>query len=133
MDSQYREAKGGSSSYLVDEGEAKAESIGNGGSTLRASGVRADDDRIFVSRNRSFNVPLNQRLTVEVIHRNVKETLVSDGRKSAPLTERTQDRQAAFGKAEDTVRHGCETQGTRHLSGACVAKKTTICTRNDTY
>lgn len=84
---QYRKAMGGSGSYLVDEGEAEAEIIGNGGSTLCASRVRADNDCISEPRNRSFNIPLKQWLAVEIIHGNVKETLVSDDQMSAPLTK----------------------------------------------
>lgn len=62
--------------YLVDEGEAQAQMVGNGGRALGASGVRTDDDCISVPGNMSFNVPLQQRLAVEIIYGNVKESLV---------------------------------------------------------
>lgn len=74
-------------SYLVNEGKAEAEIVGDGGSTLRASGIRADNNCIPEPRNLSFDVPLEQRLSVEIIDGNVKETLVSDGRVSAPPTQ----------------------------------------------
>lgn len=63
----------------MNEGEAEAEVIGNGGGSLRSAGVWADDDCILKSRDLSFNIPLDKRLSVEIIHGNVKETLVSDG------------------------------------------------------
>lgn len=62
--------------YLVDQGEAQAEAISNGGRTLCASSIRADDDCVSVPGDISFNIPLQQRFAVEIIHGNVKESLV---------------------------------------------------------
>lgn len=62
--------------YLVNQGEAQAQAIGNGSRALCASSIWTDDDCVSVPGNVPFNIPLQQRLTVEVIHGNVKESLV---------------------------------------------------------
>lgn len=60
----------------MDQGEAQAEAISDGGRTLCASSIRADDDCVSVPGDISFNIPLQQRFAVEIIHGNVKESLV---------------------------------------------------------
>lgn len=60
----------------MNQGEAQAQAISYGGRTLCASSIRADDDCVSVPGDISFNIPLQQRLAVEVIHGNVKESLV---------------------------------------------------------
>lgn len=60
----------------MNESKAQAEAISYGGRALCASSVRTDDNCVSVPGDISFNIPLQQRLAVEVIHGNVKESLV---------------------------------------------------------
>lgn len=64
-------------SYLVNESKAQTQVVGYGRGTLCAAGVRTDDDRIPETRDLAFNIPLQERLAVKVIDRNVEESLVS--------------------------------------------------------
>lgn len=66
-----------SRSYLVNQSKAQAQIVGDRSSTLRPTCIWTDDDRILGTRNLSLNVPLQQRLSVEIIDGNVKEPLVS--------------------------------------------------------
>lgn len=72
--------------YLVNQSEAQAQAISDGSRTLCTSSIRADDDCVSVSGNVSFNIPLQQRLAVEVIHGNVKESLVPSDELSVSTT-----------------------------------------------
>lgn len=48
----------GSRPYLVNQGEAQAQVVGNSSGTLCAARVWTDNDRISKARNLSFDVPL---------------------------------------------------------------------------
>lgn len=71
----------GSCPYLVNESKAEAQVVCNGSGTLCATGVRTDNDCLPEVGDLSFNITLQERLAVEIINGNVKESLVSLTRK----------------------------------------------------
>lgn len=63
--------------YLVNQGKAQTQGIGDSSSTLGATRIRTDNDGIPEIWNLSLNIPLNKWLSVKVVNGNVKESLVS--------------------------------------------------------
>lgn len=61
--------------YLVDEGKLDAHAVRDGGRTLCTTGVGADDDGILVVGDVRLDVPFEQRPAVQVVHRNIEESL----------------------------------------------------------
>lgn len=66
-------------SCLVNQCEAETQAVRNGSRTLRASGIWTDDNGVLVVWYVLLNVPLQEGLAVQIVDRDVEETLVSCG------------------------------------------------------
>lgn len=62
--------------YLVNEREGHTKSIGNGSCTFGTTSIRTDDDSVLVLRNVELNVLAQEVLAVQVVNRDIEETLV---------------------------------------------------------
>lgn len=65
----------------MNKGELHAQAVRNGSRALGATGIRADNDGILPVRNVLLDVALEKRLSVEVIDRDIEESLDCTGSK----------------------------------------------------
>lgn len=61
---------------FVDQRKWHSQSISNGSCTLCTASIRADDHRFLVVRNMVLNVLAQKMTPVQIVNRNVKESLI---------------------------------------------------------